>query len=32
MDIVEYSPPNDPGGLMSLPTIIKLILDVLNYL
>ena len=31
VDIVEYSPPNDPG-LMSLPTIIKLILDVLNYL
>ncbi|ADN51305.1 agmatinase family protein [Vulcanisaeta distributa] len=31
VDLVEYSPPNDPG-LMSLPTIIKLILDVLNYL
>ncbi len=31
VDIVEYSPPNDPG-LTSLPTIIKLILDVLNYL
>ncbi|MFB6471114.1 MAG: arginase family protein [Vulcanisaeta sp. AZ3] len=31
VDIVEYSPPNDPG-LMSLPTIIRLILDVLNYL
>ncbi|WP_054857068.1 arginase family protein [Vulcanisaeta sp. JCM 16159] len=31
VDIVEYSPPNDPG-LMSLPTIIKLILDVLNYI
>jgi len=29
VDIVEYSPPNDPG-LMTLPLIIKLILDVLN--
>ncbi|ADY00558.1 Arginase/agmatinase/formiminoglutamase [Vulcanisaeta moutnovskia 768-28] len=31
VDIVEYSPPNDPG-LMSLPTTIRLILDVLNYI
>ena len=31
IDIVEYSPPNDPN-LMSLPTIIHLLLDVLNYL
>jgi len=31
VDLVEYSPPNDPN-LMSLPVIIKLILDVLNYL
>lgn len=31
VDIVEYSPPNDPN-LMSLPTVIKLIIDVLNYL
>jgi agmatinase len=31
LDIVEYSPPNDPG-LASLPVIVKLILDVLNYM
>ena len=31
VDLVEYSPPNDPG-LMSLPTMARLILDVLNYL
>ncbi|WP_069807667.1 arginase family protein [Vulcanisaeta thermophila] len=31
VDIVEYSPPNDPN-LTSLPTVIKLIIDVLNYL
>lgn len=31
IDVVEYSPPNDPG-LMSLPIVVKLMLDVLNYL
>ncbi|BDR91565.1 agmatinase family protein [Vulcanisaeta souniana] len=31
VDLVEYSPPNDPG-LMSLPAMARLILDVLNYL
>jgi agmatinase len=29
VDVVEYSPPNDPG-LMTLPTIVKLILDITN--